>query len=232
MPSTPGWMRGAVRLKAAGGLVGTPEEGLNFADTLTEIILALVDPTLVLLVERKAGKGLRRMTVHFANNVAIGMIRRPDGMFEVVRYGELTAAAVACTGYLGAALLPVEAGTRLESDAASMKELRALATAGETETALAKLEELGANAEDAESILRAMAEPAAAGMLSVLYCANNVALNAQPFSVMTTAERETWILFPQGSLNGPMVIERSSVQALAGRVVVSVAAQLKIAEAS
>lgn len=223
---------GAKRLIAAGGMTRTPEEGFTLAEALTEIILALVDPTLVLLVERKAGEGMRRMTVHLANNDAFGMTRRPDGMFEVVRYAELTAAAVASAGYLGAAMSPVEAGTRLESDAATMKDVRNLATGGQTDDALAKLTELGASAEDAASILKAMAEPAASGMLSVLYCANNVALNAQPFSVMTNADRETWILFPQGSLNGPMVLERSSVQALSGRVIVGVAAQLKLAKAS
>ncbi|MEM9250629.1 MAG: hypothetical protein AAGB05_18315 [Pseudomonadota bacterium] len=223
--------QGAERLLAAGGLTGTSDEGLNFAAPVAEIIMTLADPTLVLLVERKVGDGMRRMTVHFANNTAFGMIRRADGMFEIVRYAELTAAAVACAAYLGMALSPVEAGTHLTSTFEGMKDIRTLAKADQIEAASSKLTEIGATTEEAASILEAMTAPRSSGGFSILYCAGNKALNAQSFSVMSNAEGETWSLFPQGSVNGPMILERSSVQALAGRVIVTIAAQLELAKA-
>lgn len=104
-----------------------------------------------------------------------------------------------------------------------------LATSGQTDLALSNLVELGATSSDAASIVRAMAEPTASGMLSVLYCADNIARSAVPFSVMTNADDETWILFPPGSLEGPMILEQSSVSALTARVVVGVVARLQTA---
>lgn len=219
---------GAARLAAAGRLTGTPDKDLNFTAQMATDVLALADPSLVLLVERKEGDGLRRLTVHVAKDTVLGMTHSPDGMFDLTRYADLTAAVVACVGFLGAARTPVQAGTRIDSTQEVLKAVHHLATTRQTEPAIANLVELGATKQDAASILRAMAEPSVAGMLSILYCADNVAQIARPFSVMTNADDETWILFPPASLQGPMIIERSSVSALTARVLVDVAAWLKI----
>ncbi len=221
---------GAARLSAAGRLVETPDKGLNFTEELTAGVLALVDPALVLLVERKEGKGLRRLTIHMGHDTVLGMSHTPDGMFELTRYADLTAATAACVGFLGAARMPVQAGARIESTQDALKEVHQLATSGQSDKAIANLVKLGASAPDAASIQRAIAEPSAAGVLSLLFCSDNVARSAKPFSVMTAPEDETWILFPPASLEGPMVIERSSVSALTARVMIEVAIWLRLTE--
>lgn len=221
--------RGAARLLSAGRLVEKPGEGVTFTDEMTSTILALADPVVVFLAERKAGDGLRRLTVHVTKDAVIGMTHSPDGMFELIRYADIAAAATACSGFLGAAGTPIKAGPRIDTTEAALTEIHGLATAGETALASEKLVALGATEEDAASIVKAMAEPVAAGVLSILYCSGNVATNAQPFSVMTNAKDETWILFPPASLQGPRVLEQSSVPALTGRVLVSLAARLRIA---
>jgi hypothetical protein len=84
---------------------------------------------------------------------------------------------------------------------------------------------LGAEAADARSAVSSLVSPAAAGVVSVLYCRNNAVLDVETFSVMTNAQDQTWIAFPPASLEGPMVLERSSVAALASRIAVGVAAR-------
>lgn len=223
------YVEGAARLSAAGRLIETPDKGLNFTDDITAAVLALADPALVLLVERKAGdNGLRRLTVHVAKETVLGMSRALDGMFELTRYADLTAATAACVGFLGVARTPSQAGTRIDTTKEALTEVHQLATSGQADKAIEKLVALEASEQDAASILRAMAEPSAAGMLSILYCSGNIAQNARPFSVMTNADDETWILFPPASLEGPMVIERTSVSALTARVVVEVATWAKL----
>ncbi|MBL1436811.1 MAG: hypothetical protein COB08_011525 [Rhodobacteraceae bacterium] len=222
------YANGAARLSAAGRLTGTSDKDLNFTDEMTADVLALVDPVLVLLAERKEGDGLQRLTIHMKKDTVLGMMHTPDGMFELTHYADLTAAVVACVGFLGAARAPVQAGTRIDSNQEALQKVHQLATTGQNESAIASLVELGATEQDAASILQAMAKPTAAGMLSILYCTNNIAQTARPYSVMTTAEDETWILFPPASLEGPMVLERSSVSALTARVLIEVATWLKI----
>lgn len=214
---------GAARLTAANRLVET-ENGLNFTEDLAADILALVDPAIVLIAERKHGKGLRRFTVHMANDTLIGMTLDSDGLFELTGYADLTAATAACVGFLGAARRPVHAGTRVETSEAALADVHSLARNGQLEDAIAALHRLGATLNDARSIVQAMAAPRASGMLSLLYCTENVARTARPFSVMTNTDCETWILFPPASLEGPMIVERSSVPALTARVLVNVAA--------
>ena len=219
---------GAARLSAAGRLTGTSDKDLNFTDEIVSVVLALANPTLVLLAERKEGDGLRRLTVHMAKDTILGMTHNPDGMFELTHYADLMAATVACVGFLGAARSPSQAGARIDSNQEALQQVHQLATTGQADPAIASLVALGATEADAVSIQRAMAEPMAAGMLSILYCSGNIAQNARPFSVMTNAEDETWILFPPASLEGPMVIERSSVSALTARVLVEVATWLRV----
>ena len=220
---------GAARMAEAGHLIETPDNGLNFSEPVTEAVLALADPAVVLLAERKAGDGLRRMTVHMAKDTVLGITQNPDGMFELTRYADLTAAAAACAGFLGVARTPPHSDARVETDRDAMNKVRDLVIAGQVEAASSKLVELGVSDDDARSIVSSMAEPVASGVMSVLYCSDNSALHGEPFSVMTNADNQTWILVLPANLDGPMIIERSSVSALAARVTVSVAARLKLA---
>jgi hypothetical protein len=193
---------------------------------MTSAILSLASPGLVLLAERRAGEGVRRLTVHAAGDDFVGLTRRPDGMFELTRYADLTAAAGACASFAGAALAPAGSEARIEAGREVLSRLDRLAGEGREDEAAAALVELGAPEADARPAVLAMTRPAAAGVLSVLYCANNEVRDAETFSVMTDAQERTWIVFPPASLDAPMVLERSSVGALAARVAVGVAARL------
>jgi hypothetical protein len=103
------WLEGGERrLAAAGRLVGTPEAGLNFTEEMSSAILALVDPDLVLLAQRKADDGMKTLTVHVAGTDLIGLTRDADGMFDLTRYADLVAAAGACAGFVGASDRPLD----------------------------------------------------------------------------------------------------------------------------
>lgn len=223
------WYReGEDRMVAAGRLVGTRQDGLNFTDDMTSAILALVNPGLVFLSQRKAGDGVRTLSVHAKGSTFIGLTRRPDGMFEMTRYADMIAAAGACAAFVGASLTALATEARIEADKDTLSGLKRLIGAGEADKATAKLEALGAAGADARSAILAMASPAAAGVVSVLYCRNNVVEDAETFSVMTNAQDATWIVFAPASPDGPVILERSSVAELTARVSVGVVARLGV----
>ncbi|MEM9343858.1 MAG: hypothetical protein AAGA87_12510 [Pseudomonadota bacterium] len=224
------YARGAARLLEIERLIDT-EEGRRFTEGVTSAVLALADPMVVLLAERKVGDGLRRMTVHLTDDVILGMTRDKSGMFDLVQYADLAAAVAACAGFVGAALDPDQAGARIDTTQEALAGIKAQAASGDTDAAAGSLTALGASPEDAASITRALAKPVAAGMLSILHCSANTTLHAEPYSVLTNAEHQTWAVFPLGSLKGPMVVEHSSVPALTARILVSVAARLRDATA-
>lgn len=217
---------GETRMLAAGRLVGSSETGLNFTEAMTQAILVLVDPGIVLVAQRKAGDGLRTLTVHLRDGAAVGLTRQTDGQFALTRYDGLTAAAVACAAFVGATLAPADSRARIETDQATLSALNRDADAGDDDKAVAALMALGAAEPDARSAALVLAAPIAAGVVSVLYCAGNVVADAQTFSVMTNAQDHTWVVFPPASLDGPMVMERSSLSALAARVTVGMAARM------
>ncbi len=215
---------GEERLRAAGRLVGDTEAGLNFTPAITAAILALVNPTLVLLSERRSGNRVQRLSVHAAGIHFVGLIQRGDGMFEVTSYADLMAAAGACAGFVGATLEPLRSEARVETTQKVLSTLHGSA-AKRPDDVVGGMVRLGLSKTEAESAARAFSDPAAAGMLSVLYCAGNAVQDADPISVMTNADKQTWTIFPPASLDGPMVLERSSVAALTARVAVSTAAR-------
>ncbi|MEX0279117.1 MAG: hypothetical protein AB3N19_16470 [Ruegeria sp.] len=222
-----GWLvLGETHLVEAGRLVGSAEQGLNFTDDLASNVLALVDPSLVLLAERKEVDGLRRLTVHAAGKHFVGLTRRADGRFETIAYSDITAAAGACAAFLGASLDPLNDEARIEAGFDAFSELRQSAEHGQIDKAVASLTALGASESDAMSSANALGAPKSSGMLSVLYCANNAVQDAQPYAVMTNSEDQTWVLFPPASLDAPLVLERSSVASLTARVSVEIAARL------
>jgi len=219
------YANGAARLVEIERLIDT-EEGRKFTEGVTTAVLALADPMVVLLAERKVGDGLRRMTVHMTDDIILGMTRDEDGMFQLVRYSDLTAAIAACVTFAGAALDPPQAGTRLVSTKEAVAEIKQQAASGDFGITAA-LGDIGASADDARSIANALSDPLASGLVSVLYCSSNTAVHAEPYSVMTNADAQTWVVFPPGSLNGPMIVERSSIPALTARLLVSVAARVQ-----
>ena len=217
---------GAERLLAAGLLVGTPGQGLNFTEEMTSTILALVDPAIVFLAQRKAGDGMQKLTIHLAGDDLVGLTRDADGMFELTRYGDLTAAVAACATFVGASLTERDTETRIDTSLEALTGLKTRVRAGDTAGAVAALVASGAASPEATSAAHALASPVASGVLSVLYCVNNVVEMTETFSVITNADDHSWIIFAPGSLNGPMILERSSVGALTARVAVGVVARL------
>lgn len=228
--STSDWLTaGEARLVAAGRLVDAPNKGLSFAEAITADILALVDPSLVLMAERKDGDLVKRLTVHVAGSELVGLTRRPDGMFELTRYSEITAAAGACAGFLGASFDRLDAEARIDTDLKTLTTLYKSSKTKADESAKA-LVLLGLTEKEAASAISAFREPATAGVLSTLYCAGNKVRDADPITVMTTPQDETWIMFQPASIAGPMILERSSVGALTARITVGITARLSAAE--
>ncbi len=221
------WLtEGEKRLVAAGRLVGAPETGLNFIDDIAQAILALVNPGIVLLAQRKSGSGVRTQTVHVRGDDLVGLTRHPDGTFDLTRYADLPAAAGACAAFVGAALPPLDTEARIETDREALSALRRLAGNGQADQVVTALMQMGVGEPDARSATLALASPTAAGVASVLYCRNNVVEDTESFSAMTNAQDHTWIVFAPASLNGPMILERSSVAALTARIAVGIAARL------
>jgi hypothetical protein len=226
-PAPENWLNlGADLLRAAGRLTGTPEAGLNFTEAMSAAILALVDPGFVFLAQRKDGGTLRRMTVHARGADYVGLAQGPDRLFSLTRFAEMTAAAAACAAFAGAAVAPRGTDARVETDPAALSALAARARAGEGGALIPPLEGLGLSRRDAASVQSAISAPAAAGVLSVFYCAGGVARGSENFTVMTNAEGQSWIVFATGGPVSSAVLEASSVGALAARVAVGVAAKL------
>ncbi|MEM6373499.1 MAG: hypothetical protein AAF727_12065 [Pseudomonadota bacterium] len=217
--------QGEALLRSAGRLVGEPETGLNFSDEMTAAIMALIDPGLVLSSERKAGEGVRRLTVHAKRSDFIGLIQRDDGMFEMTRYTDLTAGAGACAAFAGASLAPLAGAVRVDVDHKTLVTLHKSARSRRDDV-IAALVSLGFDGAHAASATDAFADPASSGLINVFYCAGNAVKDAEPISVMTTQEGQTWTIFPPASLDGPMVLECSSVAALTARIAVMTAARL------
>lgn len=217
---------GEARMVAAGRLTGSPDAGLNFTDAMTQAILSLVDPGIVLTAQRKAAGGIQTLTVHASGDRFIGLTRRTDGHFEMTRYAELTAAAAACASFVGAALASPATQAQIEIDASALAEVKRLVKEDRTAEAAAVLVRCGATQADAASAALALDAPSAAGVVSVLYCRANVVEDAEAFSIVTSAQGESWNVFSPVGPDGPSFIERTSVARLAARISVGIAARL------
>lgn len=213
-------------LVAEGRLTGTPDAGLNFTDEMVAAVLALVAPGVVLLAQRRAEGGVRSMTVHLRDDDLVGLTLDTEGMFDLTRYADIAAAAAAIAAFAGTTLAPLDHEARIESDRETLTAVHRMARAGQLSDGGAVLEGLGASEADAAAAVAAMAAPAAAGVVTVLYCRNNAVEDAESFAVMTDEQDRSWILFSPASAEGPMVLERCSVAALAARIVVNLAARL------
>ncbi|HMO07104.1 MAG TPA: hypothetical protein PKD10_05575 [Paracoccaceae bacterium] len=232
LPPTPedgpldAWLIGGEdRLIAAGRLTGAREAGLHLDASLTAAILALAAPEVVLLAQRKAGKGMRKMTVHCAGDDFIGLMLRGDGMFEMTRYADLVAASGACAGFVGAGIDPQESEARVETDAAGMARVMERARSGDTGGTALMLGRMGLGAVDAQSAAQALVAPAASGVVSAMYCRMNAVVDVETYSVLTDGEDRTWVIFAPAGAEGPTILELSSASGLTARVAVGVVAR-------
>ncbi|HMO71559.1 MAG TPA: hypothetical protein PKC84_07950 [Paracoccaceae bacterium] len=235
LPPTPedgpldAWLIGGEdRLIAAGtsDVAGrAADAGLHLAASLTAAILALAAPEVVLLAQRKAGKGMRKMTVHCAGDDFIGLMLRGDGMFEMTRYADLVAASGACAGFVGAGIDPQESEARVETDAAGMARVMERARSGDTGGTALMLGRMGLGAVDAQSAAQALVAPAASGVVSAMYCRMNAVVDVETYSVLTDGEDRTWVIFAPAGAEGPTILELSSASGLTARVAVGVVAR-------
>lgn len=216
---------GEDRLLAAGRLTGTRENGLNFAPDLTAEVLALVNPDIVLLAQRKVGEGMVRMTVHVAGNIHVGLMRRTDGQFEMTRYQDLLAGAGACAGFVGASLDEVDGALRFETDGATMAQVADLARSGRPDRAAMLLGQKGLSHPDAHALADALAAPVASGVVSVLYVRMNRITDSESHSVLTDRSNRSWVILAPAGEEGPTVVELSSASGLTARIAVGVMAR-------
>jgi hypothetical protein len=225
--ATGDWLaQGQERLVAAGRMTAKPGGGTTLTDAMTAAVMALIDPGMVLLAQARVGEGMKRMTVHVLGADLVGLIHRQDGLFEMSRYADLTVAAVACARFAGATLEPVERPVRVDTSQKTLAEARRLARAGKLADAAPLLAGRGATTPDARAALQVLAAPAASGVVSVLYCRDGAVVAADTQSVLTGAAGDSWVVVPVGGPDGPAIVERSSVAALAARVAVGVAARM------
>ena len=59
-----------------------------------------------------------------------------------------------------------------------------------------------------------------------MYCAGNAAQDTEIYAVLTNQAGESWVTFPPASIDGPVVLENTSVSALAARILVTVSARM------
>ena len=76
------------------------------------------------------------------------------------------------------------------------------------------------------SAVAAFAKPAVSGVVSVMYCAGNVAQDVETYAALTNDAGESWVAFPPATSAGPFVLERTSVSALTARILVAVSARM------
>jgi len=222
----PFYADGLARLQRTARLVPGKQPGrYRFAEETSQIAATLSDPSIVFVTHRKEGDGVRIMTHHVAKTHVVELTLGKDGEFQVVEYDSLAGAAGAAAAFVGASMVPVEKPLQLLANEKVFKRIKELAK-GQAPLALAGLIKLGADEASARSIVAAFSAPLAAGVISVLYCVGNAAQDADVYSVVTNADDETWVLFPPETADGPVVLERSSVSALAARILVTVTARM------
>jgi hypothetical protein len=218
---------GLARLRRAKRLVPGHQPGKErFSDEISRIAATLADPELVLVTNRKERTGVRVLTQYVSGTHVVELSLRKDGNFHVVEYASLAGAAGAATGFVGATPEPVETPVRIEADQQEFSRIKELAKKGSGKPAVAALVKLGADETAARSAVAAFSKPAASGIISVLYCAGNVTQDAETYAVLTNAEGESWVIFPPGSAEGLVVLERTSVGALTARIMLAISARM------
>ncbi len=225
----PWYTQGRDRLLRAGRLVPGKQPGRHrFSEPMLRIAKTLSDPQIVLLTQRKHADGVRTLTVHVAGSSVVEMSLRADQDFSVLEHPTLAAAAGAAAAFAGAAREPVDEPARIEGNHKVFARIDQLADEGRAESALPALMKLGAGERQARSALRSFARPAASAVISLMYCAANAVQDAEVYTLLTNEAGESWVLFPPAAADGPVVLERTSIGALAARILVTVSARMML----
>jgi hypothetical protein len=218
---------GLARLQRNRRLVPGKQSGRHrFTDATSRLGATLADPQIVLVTHRRDKDAARQLTHHVAGTHIVELSRSADGNFEVVEYPSLAGAAGAAAAFVGATDQPVAAPVRLEANGKVFARVKDLAKQGKAPLAVPALVQLGADPATAASIVSAFGQPSASGVVSVMYCAGNVAQDVDTYAVLTNGSNESWLTFPPATADGPVVLERTSVSALAARILVGVSAKL------
>jgi len=198
----------------------------RFADATAKLGATLSDPQIVFVTHRRDRDSARVLTHHVAGAHVVEMSLGADGNFQVVEYPTLAGAAGAAAAFVGATDKPVQTPVRIEANAKLFERLKELSRQGKTEQAVAALKQLGADDTAARSVASAFGQPAASGVVSVMYCSGNVAQDVEPYAVLTNSADESWLTFPPATADGPVVLEQTSVGALTARILVGVSVKL------
>lgn len=218
---------GRDRLLKAGLILKGKQPGRHrFEPGFSATAVALTDPQIVLMTMRKEGAGARTVNHYLSGARVIEMRRDAEGFFHLTPVSAFAEAVGTAVTVAGAGTAGVAKPVRIEANQKVFNRLRDLARAGDFAKAVPGLVKLGADPDAAQSVLRAAGQPAAAGVVTLLYCAANSVKDAETYTVLTNAEGESWVLFPPAGADGPVVLERTSVAALAARILVSISARV------
>jgi hypothetical protein len=218
---------GRDRLLRHGRILPGKQPGRHrFADATAKLGVTLSDPQIALVTHRRDGDAVRVLTHHVHSAHVVEMSLGTDGSFQVIEYPTLAGAAGAAAAFVGATDQPVPTPVRIEANAKVFARMKELAQQRKAQSAVAALMQLGADEAAARSVASAFGEPAASGVVNVMYCAGNVAQDAEPYAVMTNGADESWLTFPPAMADGPVVLEQTSVGALTARILVGVSAKL------
>ncbi len=215
-------------LTASGRLVPGDDPGsMRFDPSFREIAETLADPQIVLVTVRREDGGARTITHHARDTHVVQTTRRPDGRFAVRVEPSMAAAAGAAAAFVGAAAESIDEEARFEATQSKFAVLKKLCAAGNPKAAAA-LKILGANESQSRSAMTALGAPNTAGMVSVMYCAENEVRSAETYAVLTNADGQSWVTFSPGDADGPAVLERTSIGALASRILVGISTRMLI----
>jgi hypothetical protein len=222
------WDDAIARLTEAKRLLPGKQPGrYRFSDDAMRVANTLADPQIVIATNRKDGERVQTLTHHVAGTNIIELSLDKDGNFQVVEYPTLGGPAGAAAAFASASPKLVATPVRIEATQDIFSKIKSLAKAGDA-SATGVLERLGASEAVTSSILSAFRAPAASGLISVMYCAGNAAQDTEVYSVLTSKAGESWVVFPPASINGPVVLENTSVSALAARILVTVSARMML----
>ena len=220
---------GRDRLLRNGRILPGKQPGRHrFADATSKLGITLSDPQIVFVTHRREQDSARVLTHHVAGAHVVEMSLGTDGTFQVVEYATLAGAAGAAAAFVGATDKPVQTPVRIEANAKVFERMKELVRQGKAQNAIAALTQLGADEDAARSVASAFAQPAASGVVNVMYCSGNVAQDVEPYAVLTNSADESWLTFPPATADGPVVLEQTSVGALTARILVGVSVKLVI----
>jgi hypothetical protein len=220
------YANGLARLKRNKRLLPGKQAGrFRFSDEMSQIFATLADPLIAIVTHRKDGKGVRILTHYQKDTTVIELSREKDETFRLQQYDTLAGAAGAATAFVGASAEMSGAPVQLEAKQANFESIKELIRKGNVEKAKAEVEDFGADDTAADSLINAIRQPQASGVVNVMYCSGNAVQDSETYAVLTAGAGESWVLFPPASAQGPVVCERTSVPSLTARILVAISAR-------